>query len=100
MSLGLETGTVIGGDFRVLEELAEGGMGRVYVAEQLSTGKRRALKVMNSQLVTDERSRRRFVEEAKIGARESVRGPSRSSLGATIRLYDLGFRCARGVSPR
>src|SRR5688572_17318332 len=44
-------------------------MGSVFVAEQLSTGKRRALKVMRPDLVPDERSRRRFEEEARIGAR-------------------------------
>jgi tRNA A-37 threonylcarbamoyl transferase component Bud32 len=44
-------------------------MGAVYVAEQLSTGKRRALKVMQGALVTEERSRARFIEEARVGAR-------------------------------
>ncbi|MCZ7677605.1 MAG: serine/threonine protein kinase [Sandaracinaceae bacterium] len=44
-------------------------MGAVYVAEQRSTGKLRALKVMHPELVPDVKSRLRFVEEARVGAR-------------------------------
>ncbi|MBX3270328.1 MAG: AgmX/PglI C-terminal domain-containing protein [Sandaracinaceae bacterium] len=61
-------GTVIG-EFRVESPLSAGGMGSVYVAEQLSTGKRRALKLMHPSLVGDPKSRLRFVEEARVGAR-------------------------------
>ncbi len=42
----LTPGTIIGGDFRVVRPLREGGMGAVYVVEQLSIGETRALKVM------------------------------------------------------
>lgn len=65
----LAPGSIFARDFRVVSRLAEGGMGAVYVAEQLSTGKRRALKVMQGALVTEERSRARFIEEARVGAR-------------------------------
>ena len=44
-------------------------MGAVYVATQLSTGKERALKVMQPQLVASPEFRRRFEQEASIGAR-------------------------------
>jgi len=44
-------------------------MGAVYVAEQLSTGRLRALKVMKAGLVADKKSRRRFLDEARVGAR-------------------------------
>jgi serine/threonine protein kinase len=60
---------VIGGDFRILESLSEGGMGAVFVAEQISTGKTRALKLMKPELANVPRFRERFVLEAKIGAR-------------------------------
>ncbi len=43
-------------------------MGAVYVAEQLSTGKSRALKVMHPGLVSDVRLRERFSQEARFGA--------------------------------
>jgi len=42
----LQSGEVFAGDFRIERPLARGGMGAVYVAEQLSTGRRRALKLM------------------------------------------------------
>ena len=41
----LAAGVVIAQDYRILRPLREGGMGAVYVAEQLSTGAQRALKV-------------------------------------------------------
>ncbi len=65
----LAPGSLFAGDFRVVRLLTEGGMGAVYVVEQLSTGKQRALKLMHPNLVHDDRQRQRFVQEAKIGAR-------------------------------
>ena len=65
----LEPGTVLGGDFRVKQPLGSGGMGAVYVAEQISTGNQRALKIMDAQLVRDADLRERFVNEARVGAR-------------------------------
>jgi len=44
-------------------------MGTVYVVEQLSTGKLRALKLMLPQLVSDPSLRKRFEQEARVGAR-------------------------------
>jgi len=64
----LAPGTLFGGDFRIVRALSEGGMGAVYVAEQLSTGKQRALKIMQPSLVADERQRQRFAQEARVGA--------------------------------
>ena len=59
---------VVGGDFRVDSPLREGGMGQVWIAEQLSLGRKRALKVMRGELLSDARLRERFVLEARIGA--------------------------------
>jgi len=64
----LEAGMVVGGDFRVDSRLREGGMGQVWVAEQLSIGRKRALKVMRRELVSDAKLRERFVLEARVGA--------------------------------
>jgi len=64
----LIAGSIFARDFRILAPLAEGGMGAVYSVEQLSTGKRRALKVMLPALIPDARARERFVQEARIGA--------------------------------
>ncbi len=65
---GLVPGTVLGGDFRVVSPLSEGGMGAVFVAEQLPTGRRRALKLMHPRLVADARMQQRFVQEARVAA--------------------------------
>ncbi|MCB9595254.1 MAG: protein kinase [Sandaracinaceae bacterium] len=71
----LEAGALFAGDFRVVRPLAEGGMGAVYVAEQISTGAERALKVMRPELVLARdpaaaaRNRERFLQEARVGAR-------------------------------
>ncbi|HEY2407907.1 MAG TPA: protein kinase [Polyangiaceae bacterium] len=62
-------GTVVAGDFRIVRLLSEGGMGAVYVAEQLSTGRERALKVMLRDLVSDPILRKRFEQEARVASR-------------------------------
>jgi len=65
----LAPGTVFARDFRIIAPLGQGGMGALYVVEQLSTGKRRALKLMHPTLVTEAEHRERFVREAQVGAR-------------------------------
>ncbi|MEZ4394152.1 MAG: serine/threonine-protein kinase [Polyangiales bacterium] len=69
MDVTLSEGAVLGGDYRIVRPLATGGMGAVYVVEQLSTGKHRALKVMLPGLVRDAERRGRFLAEAKISTR-------------------------------
>jgi serine/threonine protein kinase len=68
-SLLLSPGTLVGGDFRVVSPLAQGGMGAIYVAEQLSTGKPRALKTLRPDVADTPELRQRFAQEARIGAR-------------------------------
>jgi eukaryotic-like serine/threonine-protein kinase len=65
----LSAGTLFANDFRVVRPLADGGMGSVYVVEQLSTGRERALKLMHPQFVADPANRKRFADEARAGAR-------------------------------
>jgi phosphate transport system substrate-binding protein len=64
----LRPGVIIGGGYRVLRELAEGGMGTVYEVQQIATGARRALKVMQGQVAKDPALRARFVREARLAA--------------------------------
>ncbi len=66
--LNLQPSSVFAGDFRVLRPLGQGGMGAIYVVEQMSTGKQRALKLMLPQLVADAALRKRFEQEARVGA--------------------------------
>jgi tRNA A-37 threonylcarbamoyl transferase component Bud32 len=61
----LTQGAIFAGDYEIVSLLAEGGMGAVYVARQLSTGKERALKIMRPQLLSDDRTRERFTREAR-----------------------------------
>ncbi|MFO0612677.1 MAG: ImcF-related family protein [Polyangiaceae bacterium] len=64
----LTAGMVFAGDFRVVRPLSAGGMGAVYVVQQISTNKPRALKIMRADLVANDDLRRRFEQEARVGA--------------------------------
>lgn len=67
--LHLKPGTIFAGDFRIVSPLNTGGMGVVYVADQLSTGSQRALKIMLPELLNDQELRDRFLREARVCAR-------------------------------
>jgi len=54
------------GEYSVLRLVGEGGMGRVYEAEERLTKRRVALKVLRPELVKDEDGRRMFLSEMQI----------------------------------
>ncbi len=56
------------GDFRLLRELGRGGMGRVFEAEQISMGRRVALKVLPFAALVQEKSLQRFRNEVRAAA--------------------------------
>jgi len=56
------------GDFRIVREIGRGGMGVVYEAEQLSLGRRVALKVLPYAAMLEEKAVIRFKNEARAAA--------------------------------
>jgi serine/threonine protein kinase len=62
-----QLGELLGG-FRLDREIGRGGMGVVYLAEQVKLGRRVALKVMASDLSADEGYKARFEREARLAA--------------------------------
>jgi serine/threonine-protein kinase len=57
------------GDYRVLRRLGAGGMGQVYLAEQVSLKRKVALKILRPDLAADPSSLQRFKLEAESVAR-------------------------------
>jgi serine/threonine protein kinase len=74
-------GSVLGGRFRVVRQLGEGGMGVVLEAENTLTGKRVAIKWMRAALASKPEAVERFLREARASAR--VRHPN------VVDVYDV-----------
>jgi serine/threonine-protein kinase len=70
------------GDYEILEELREGGMGRVFRARHLTLQRDVALKVLSDRYADDESSRLRFLTEARAVARLNHRN--------IVQIYDFG----------
>jgi WD40 repeat protein/serine/threonine protein kinase len=75
------------GDFRILREVGRGGMGIVYEAEQISLGRRVALKVLPFAATMDPRQLQRFQNESRAAA--TLEHPH------IVPVYGVG--CERGV---
>jgi serine/threonine-protein kinase len=74
------------GDFRLIREVGRGGMGVVYEAEQMSLGRRVALKVLPFAATMEPRYLHRFQNEARAAA--SLEHPH------IVPVYGVG--CERG----
>jgi serine/threonine-protein kinase len=60
-------GTVIG-HYRIVERLGEGGMGEVFLVDDLKLDRRAALKLIKGELTRDTARRERFPQEAMLAA--------------------------------
>jgi len=77
-----ETGRRLG-DYRVVRLLARGGMGSVYEAEHLPSGRVLALKLPDASATSDTTALRRFRAEGRL--LDSVRHPN------IVRVYEVGI---------
>src|SRR5687767_5507394 len=77
------------GDFRIVRELGRGGMGVVFEAEQVTLGRRVALKVLPANALLDGRALARFKREAQLAA--SLDHPGITKVFAVGQLEDQHF---------
>jgi serine/threonine-protein kinase len=59
-------GEVLDDRFRIESRMAEGGMGRIYVGEQLSVERTVAVKTLRPEMSSDETVTKRFLREARV----------------------------------
>src|SRR6187402_1686067 len=85
----LAAGAEFAGRYRIVRRLASGGMGTVYEVVHLETERRRALKVMQSDLFQNAALRERFRNEARVTAQ--VRSDS------LVDVFDAGVDAATGM---
>jgi len=58
-------GKLVGGRYRVLQQLGEGGMGQVYLAEHVRMKRKSAIKIMRPALMHEPEALQRFTREAE-----------------------------------
>jgi DNA-directed RNA polymerase subunit RPC12/RpoP len=81
LEVALVPGRILGG-YRIIEQIGCGGMAEVYRAEQVTSGRIAALKTLIDPQGAGEQARKRFVQEARAGAR--LEHPN------LVRIYDAG----------
>ena len=74
-------GTALAG-YRIQRMIGRGGMGSVYLAEDQAMGRRVALKILSSELASDQGFRDRFIRESRVAA--SIEDPN------IVPIYEAG----------
>ena len=80
----LATGTTFAGRYQIIEELGQGGMGRVCKALDTEIDEKVALKFIRPELAADEKMIRRFRKELKTARQISHKN--------VCRMYDIGSK--------
>jgi serine/threonine-protein kinase len=75
-------GELVGGKYRLEEELGRGGMGSVCAARHTGTGRRFAVKLLSPELAGDAEAEARFLREATLAS--AINHP------AIVEVYDVG----------
>ncbi|MFW5751222.1 MAG: serine/threonine-protein kinase [Planctomycetota bacterium] len=88
-SSALAEGTVLGG-YRLGGMLGKGGMGIVYLAEQMSIGRQVAVKVLHPARMTNREKLETFVREARVAARLQHRN--------LVTIHEVGTDGATGLA--
>jgi serine/threonine-protein kinase len=70
------------GGYKLIRKIGEGGMGEVYLAEQLTMHRTVALKILHNKWADDEEFRKRFLLEARAAGKLSHQN--------LIQVYDVG----------
>ena len=94
----MKTGDIVVDRYRLESKLGMGGMGTVWSAEHIQTGRLFALKIMHATVAANDDSRQRFLKEAKASARinhpsviEGPAGPTTpESIVVVVKLHHSG----------
>ena len=78
----LPQGTIVAGRYEILSKLGEGGMGAVYLADQIRLGRHMALKVILPEHAARKGARTRFEREARTASALRHNG--------AVEIYDFG----------
>lgn len=77
-----ETGTTLGGRYKLTAKIGEGGFGKIYRARQIQMDREVAVKILPPQFATNQHIVERFRREARLASR--LRHPN------TITIHDYG----------
>ncbi|HBL28857.1 MAG TPA: hypothetical protein DD490_18645 [Acidobacteria bacterium] len=84
-----ETGSVLDGKYEIVDRLAGGGMGEVYLVRHVHLQELRVVKILRQDLATDPSAQKRFVREARLATQ--IKHPNVAILYDFSRLDEGSF---------